>query len=305
MCRMPLPCPIRALRTARRSHAVDGLKILVVDDDDRNTFSMTVLLERGGAGVTVAASGAEALAALEREPEIDLVLMDIMMPVLDGYDTTRAIRKLDRFTSLPIIAVTGKATADERQRCLDAGANDHVPKPVHTAELFAAVERCLPIVAARAIPLSVVPPAPERRDPARSAGREDSPIDGVRILLVDDDFRNIYAISALLERGHAAVTTAESGAEAIAALERLPAMDIVLMDILMPVMDGYDTIRAIRAIDRFKALPIVAFTAKATAGERQRCVDAGANDYVPKPADAAELLAALRPWLPTSARPAA
>ena len=105
-------------------------------------------------------------------------------------------------------------------------------------------------------------------------------------------------MTALLERGHAEVTVAESGAEAIATLERMPEIDIVLMDIMMPVMDGYDTIRAIRTIDRFKTLPIIAVTGKATAGERERCIDAGANDYVPKPVDTAELLAALERWLP-------
>ena len=283
---------------------IDGMRILVVDDDVRNTFSMTVLLERGHAEVTVAESGAEAIAILERTPEIDVVLMDIMMPVMDGYDTIRAIRLIDRFKTLPIIAVTGKATASERERCIDAGANDHVPKPVDTAELLGALKRCVP---RRGRPsggrrLSPTAASPER---GRSGGREDSAIDGLRILLVDDDFRNIFSLSALLERGHADVTVAESGAEAIAALERLPDMDIVLMDILMPVMDGYETIRAIRLIDRFKSLPIIAVTAKATAGERQRCIDAGADDYVPKPVDAGELLAALRPWLPTSARPAA
>jgi CheY-like chemotaxis protein len=128
-----------------------------------------------------------------------------------------------------------------------------------------------------------------------------SAIDGVKILLVDDDFRNIFALSALLERGHADVVIAESGAEALAALERTPDIQMVLMDIMMPVMDGYETIRAIRAIDEFKALPIIAVTGKVMGGERKRCIDAGANGYVPKPVDTAELLAALRPWLPTSA----
>ena len=85
----------------------------------------------------------------------------------------------------------------------------------------------------------------------------------------------------------------------------MPDIDIVLMDIMMPVMDGYDTIRAIRLIDRYADLPIVAVTGKSASGERQRCLDAGANDYVPKPVDTAELLAALRPWLPTPAQPAA
>jgi CheY-like chemotaxis protein len=129
---------------------------------------------------------------------------------------------------------------------------------------------------------------------------DDGAIDGVSILMVDDDLRNIFALSALLERGRADVTIAESGAEALAALDRTREIDIVLMDIMMPVMDGYETIRAIRAIDRFKDLPIIAVTGKATAGERQRCLDAGANDYIPKPVDTTELLAALRPWLPST-----
>ena len=128
----------------------------------------------------------------------------------------------------------------------------------------------------------------------------------MKILVVDDDFRNIFAMTALLERSHADVVVAESGADALAALERTPDIDLVLMDIMMPVMDGYDTMRAIRAIDRFASLPIIAVTGKAGSGERQRCIDAGANDYVPKPVDTAELLAALRPWLPTTpAQPAA
>ena len=116
--------------------------------------------------------------------------------------------------------------------------------------------------------------------------------------MVDDDYRNIFAMTAILERGHATVTSAESGAEAIKALERKPDIDIVLMDIMMPVMDGYDTIRAIRKISDFKVLPIVAVTGKAAAGERQRCLDSGADDYIPKPVDTAQLLAALTPWLP-------
>jgi signal transduction histidine kinase/HAMP domain-containing protein len=142
----------------------------------------------------------------------------------------------------------------------------------------------------------------DRRLPA---GRGPSLIDGVKILVVDDDFRNIFAMTALLERAQAEVVIAESGTDAIALLEQTPDVDIVLMDIMMPIMDGYATTRAIRAIDRYRGLPIIAVTAKAMAGERQRCIDAGANDYVPKPVDTAELLAALRPWLPAAVRDAA
>ena len=132
---------------------------------------------------------------------------------------------------------------------------------------------------------------PER---SRSNGFEDGAIAGAKILLVDDDFRNIYAMSALLERGHADVTIAETGSQALEILDRAPDFDIVLMDIMMPGMDGYATTRAIRRIDRFQALPIIAVSGKAGIGERGRCIEAGANDYVAKPVDSTELLAVLK-----------
>ena len=135
---------------------------------------------------------------------------------------------------------------------------------------------------------------------------EHGSIDGARILVVDDDFRNIFAMSALLERGHADVVVAESGAAAIALIESDHDIDVVLMDVMMPIMDGYETMRRIRALGGFEHLPIIALTGKVMAGERERCIEAGANDYVPKPVDTLELFAALTPWLSdpvTSAAP--
>jgi len=146
------------------------------------------------------------------------------------------------------------------------------------------------------------------RDPSRGAkaaefnGLDDRPFEGKKVLVVDDDFRNVFALTALLERGHADVIGVESGEDALATLERDPDIDLVLMDIMMPGMDGYDTIRAIRAIDKFKSLAILAVTGKVVGGERRRCLDAGANDYVPKPVDTAELLAVVGPWLVSSAQ---
>ncbi len=297
------------------------MRILIVDYDFRNIFALSALLERGRADITVAESGAEALAALEREADFDVVLMDIMMPVMDGYETISAIRMADRFKTLPIIAVTGKVMDGERQRCLDAGADDYVPKPIITASLVAALRpwttaRSQTEAAATAVaaPWSSGTHHPSlrvdhggaatertdfRADPGVT-GQLRGAIEGVRVLVVDDDIRNIFALSALLERSHADVVVAESGADALNTLRHMPEFDVVLMDIMMPVMDGYDTIRAIRAIDQFESLPIIAVTGKVMDGERERCIDAGANDYVPKPADTAELLAALRPWMSKS-----
>jgi signal transduction histidine kinase/HAMP domain-containing protein/ActR/RegA family two-component response regulator len=132
---------------------------------------------------------------------------------------------------------------------------------------------------------------------AQNKALDDRPFEGVKILVVDDDFRNIFALSALLERGHASVTVAEGGEQAIGVLQGTPDIDLVLMDIMMPGMDGYAAIRAIRKMETFEKLPIIAVTGKVVKGERERCIAAGANDYVPKPVDTVELLAAVGPWL--------
>jgi signal transduction histidine kinase/DNA-binding response OmpR family regulator/HAMP domain-containing protein len=309
-----------------------GRKILVVDDDYRNIFALTALLERVHAEVLSAESGYEALVTLERVPTVDVVLMDIMMPGMDGYDTMRAIRAIEHFKNLPIIAVTGKVMAGELERCIDAGATNYVPKPVDSAELLAALNYWLPTavpaVTTGALPVpDLVLSALQRSQsrlaasqpvgaehgstPAQDGASEHDPVKvssdssaPPKILLVDDDRRSTFAMSALLERGHE-IVVANSGAEAIEELERTPTIDVVLMDIMMPTMDGYDAMRAIRAMEGFEKLPIIAVSGKVTAEERQHCIDAGASDYVPKPVDSVELFAALRPWLPTVNQPTA
>jgi signal transduction histidine kinase/ActR/RegA family two-component response regulator len=173
------------------------------------------------------------------------------------------------------------------------------------ADLPADVRRRVPTSPKIPVPLAAVG-GPEatitalRSDRSPYVGLDGAPFEGLKVLVVDDDFRNIFAMTALLERGRAEVTVAENGPDAVSALERTPDIDLVLMDIMMPGMDGYATIRAIRAMQRFRALPIIAVTGKVVPGERQRCLDAGANDYVPKPVDTVELLTAIGPWLPTT-----
>jgi two-component system chemotaxis sensor kinase CheA len=120
---------------------------------------------------------------------------------------------------------------------------------------------------------------------------------GMTVLVVDDDFRNLFALTALLERGRAEVLVAESGLDALEVLGRRSDVDLILMDIMMPVMDGYAAMTAIRKIDELKEIPIVVITGKVMAGERQRCIDAGADGYVIKPIDMGELVAAIEPWL--------
>jgi signal transduction histidine kinase/HAMP domain-containing protein/ActR/RegA family two-component response regulator len=155
-------------------------------------------------------------------------------------------------------------------------------------------------------PSVVAPTAPEHTttqegpNSAPSRRPDASTIKGTKFLVVDDDPRNVFALSALLEHGHADVVVAASGPEAIAQLQNIGDIEIVLMDIMMPVMDGYETIRKIRKLHPFSSVPIIAITGKADDGERQRCIDAGANDYIPKPVDTTELMTALKPWLPAT-----
>ena len=162
-----------------------------------------------------------------------------------------------------------------------------------------------PVVVAPRVEPVVLPAVLTLAEGRPASGSRAADLKGTKVLVVDDDFRNIFAMTALLERGRAQVTVAESGPEALALLGRVPDIDIVLMDIMMPVMDGYATIRAIRALPQFEALPIIAVTGKVMPGERQRCLDAGANDFVPKPVDTAELLAVLGPWMPAPVHPTA
>ena len=168
------------------------------------------------------------------------------------------------------------------------------------------------------------PPPPSRRvEPAakavvaaatdsRGQDRHTDPVDfdvntfllGIKVLVIDDDMRNIFALTALLERSKATVRHAESGFKAIKMLEQQHDFDVVLTDIMMPIMDGYETVRAIRRSDLIPYVPIIAVTSKFADGERQRCLDAGADGYVPKPLNSAQLYTALLQWLPSADKPA-
>ena len=284
---------------------LSGAKALVIDDDIRNIFALTALLERGGLAVVSAESGADGIELFKQTPDVDIVLVDVMMPVMDGYATMRAIRLLPERSNVPIISVTAKFGEGERQLCLDAGATDYIPKPIDTTELLRTLQVWLPVAGLSTPPPNAAPPlapasevADELRVSPPAGGGNGRP---AKVLVIDDDFRNIFALTALLERGGLDVVSAEGGEQGLDLFQETPDVDIVLMDIMMPVMDGYQTMRAIRLLPEHADVPIIAVTAKVGEGERQLCLDAGATDYIPKPVDTPELLRALAKWLPAIA----
>ena len=139
--------------------------------------------------------------------------------------------------------------------------------------------------------------APERQDMLRRLHNAGTVLAGKKVLIVDDDIRNIFAMTSILEPHKMQILSAETGKSAIESLQQHPDMDVVLMDIMMPDMDGYDTMRAVRKMAKFRSLPIIALTAKAMKGDREKCIEAGASDYIAKPVDTEQLLSLLRVWL--------
>ena len=136
-----------------------------------------------------------------------------------------------------------------------------------------------------------------KRSMLERAQKTDPVLQGKKILIVDDDVRNIFSLTAVLERQEMEITSAESGKEVLSILEKAPNLDVILMDIMMPEMDGYEAMRAVRKMAKYKKLPMIALTAKAMKGDREKCVEAGASDYITKPVDTEQLLSLLRVWL--------
>jgi CheY-like chemotaxis protein len=191
---------------------------------------------------------------------------------------------------LPIVVFTGKELSPEEDARLHTLARSVVLKGVESPE------RLLDETALF-LHRVVADLPPEKQKMIEQLHRSDEALVGKRVLVVDDDVRNIFALSSVLERRGMVVLTASTGREAIAKLESTPDVAIVLMDVMMPEMDGYETMRAIRSDAQFRRLPIIALTAKAMKGDREKCLEAGASEYLAKPVNTEQLLSALRMWL--------
>ncbi len=277
-----------------RLHAyrsLSGKRVLIVEDHEGTRRVLREMLEATGFAVEDAESGELALARLApgetAAPAIDAILMDWRLPGINGLETARRIKEVG--TSPPtIVMVTAHAKeqlADEARRL---GLDGFLLKPVNPSLLIDTLARALTGQGTREEP---APPLVDW-DPVRLR-----PIAGAKVLIVEDNPLNVQVLRELLERGELRVAVAGSGPEALALADREP-FELILMDIQMPGMDGYETTRQLRQSTRCAAVPIVATTAHAMASERQRCLDAGMNDHLPKPIEPARLMATLIEWIP-------
>jgi CheY-like chemotaxis protein/signal transduction histidine kinase len=264
-------------------------RLLIVEDNPAEQFSIRELLGHDDIDMTTVSSGAEALKAVT-DGAFDCVVLDLRLPDMSGFEVLEHLRDSESLGDLPVVVFTGKELSPEEDSRLRALARSVVVKGVESPErLLDETALFLHRV------VSNLPPEKQRM--LERLHRSDDALVGRKVLVVDDDVRNIFALSSVLERRGMTVLTAGTGREAIATLETTPDVSIVLMDIMMPEMDGYETMQVIRQNQLFRRLPIIALTAKAMKGDREKCLEAGASDYIAKPVNTDQLLSLLRVWL--------
>jgi CheY-like chemotaxis protein len=263
-----------------------------VEDDKQQNKAIRELIGNGDVKSFSAYSGNEAQEILVSE-SFDCIIVDLGLPDMSGFELLEKIRSNEKLNKIPIIVYTGKDLEKDDNTRLGKLADTVVLKTVNSHErlldetiLFLhRVESKLP---------------KEKQTIIRKLHKSDEVLKDKTILLVDDDIRNIYSLTNALEEEGIRCITAENGKIAIEILGKNPSVDLVLMDIMMPVMDGFETTVEIRKIEAFKKLPIIALTAKAMKGDKEKCLAVGMSDYVSKPVNMAQLLSLMRVWLYTN-----
>jgi HAMP domain-containing protein/CheY-like chemotaxis protein len=264
-------------------------RLLVVEDNEAEQIGIKELLGYDDIEIVTARSGSEALTTLREQP-CDCVVLDLRLPDMSGFDVLGELRGDAMLSEVPVVVFTGRELSAEEDAQLHTMARSIVVKGVESPE------RLLDETALFLHRVVTDLPAEKQRMLER-LNSSDEDLVGRTVLLVDDDARNIFALSSVLERRGMKVLTATTGREAIDLIEATPNLALVLMDIMMPEMDGYQTIQVIRDKPVFRRLPIIALTAKAMKGDREKCLEAGASDYLAKPVNTEQLLSALRMWL--------
>jgi CheY-like chemotaxis protein len=264
-------------------------RLLIVEDNAAEQMSIRELLGHDDIDVSVVSTGEEAMSAVNGQ-QFDCVVLDLKLPDMSGFDILERFRDIPTLSDLPVVVFTGKELTPDEDARLHTLARSVVVKGVESPErLLDETALFLHRVVAD-LPV-------EKQQMLDRLHRSDDALVGKKVLIVDDDVRNIFALSSVLERRGMTVLTAGTGREAIDMLESTDDLSIVLMDIMMPEMDGYETMQVIRQNPAFRRLPIIALTAKAMKGDREKCLEAGASEYLAKPVNTDQLLSALRVWL--------
>ena len=263
--------------------------LLIVEDDEVQRNAIIELIGNGDVVSTAVGSGREALELLN-DKHFDCLVIDLGLPDMTGAELIRKIQEELNLIHLPIVVYTGKdltsAEEIELRKMTEAVIVKEAKSPDRlldeTALFLHRVENNLP---------------EGKRKMLAQAHNRDPILSGRKILIVDDDVRNIFALTSILENQQMNVLYAENGLQAIEILKEHPDTEAVLMDVMMPEIDGYETTRRIRALEQFSKLPIIALTAKAMKGDREKCIESGASDYIAKPVDTEQLMSLLRVWL--------
>lgn len=264
-------------------------KVLIIENDDIQRNSIVDLIHNEHLEITAVASGEKAFEQLH-ENMFDIMILDLNLGDMSGFDLLDRISDNKTVTSMPIIIYTGRDLTREEDALLKKYADSIIIKGIRSAERLLAettlflhqVEKDLPA---------------EKQKMIRLVSDKESNLENRKVLIIDDDMRNVFALSSLLQAHGLNVSAGNNGLECLEFLEKNPDVELILMDIMMPEMDGYEAMRRIREQERFRNLPIIALTAKAMRGDRDKCIEAGANDYMPKPVDMPKLLSLLRVWL--------
>jgi HAMP domain-containing protein/CheY-like chemotaxis protein/signal transduction histidine kinase len=264
-------------------------RLLVIEDDDIERESIVELVAHDDLEVAAVGSGAEALNILS-SGEFDCCVVDLRLPDMSGFELLERMQADTRLRNVPVVVFTGKVLSVEEEERLKRVAKSIVLKDVQSPErLFDETALFLH---------RVVSELPEqKRDLLDRLHGSNDVLRQRKVLVVDDDARNIFALTTVLENHDMEVISATNGRQAIDLIRETPDLSVVLMDIMMPEMDGYETMREIRQQSEFRTLPILALTAKAMKGDREKCLQAGASDYIAKPVNTEQLLSLLRVWL--------
>jgi len=264
-------------------------RLLVVEDNPAEQLGVKELLGHDDVDLTFVTTGREALEKVDGDA-FDCMVLDLRLPDMTGFEVLEKLRDTPSLTDLPVVVFTGKELSPEEDSQLRTLARSVIVKGVESPE------RLLDETALF-LHRVVADLPPEKQKMLDQLHRSDDALFNKKVLIVDDDVRNIFALSSALERRGMSILTAGTGREAISTIESTPDIAIVLMDIMMPEMDGYETMQVIRQNPSFRRLPIIALTAKAMKGDREKCLEAGASEYLAKPVNTEQLLSALRMWL--------